>query len=432
MNATTDLPPTINGTVAPGFESVRALYEYNMQNLAEQHTQLCVYHRGEKVVDLWGSACEPDSFSPDSLINVFSSGKSLEAIALASLVDKGLLDYQARVCDYWPGFASNGKQAVTVADLMRHEAGLAALDGSINPVDLHTHNLKENRVGQIIEQQVQRFRPDSPREYHAITRGWIVNELFRRVDPNGRTIGEFLQEELSGPLGADVMIGVPEDQLSRVSKVQVLSLGYQFAQSFRPRLLNRRTEHNIFGLVTKIARMAPNFRKRSASKVPPPFTGMNSIGFFNHPDIVRGESPSANANCTARGLARVAAMMAQGGEWQGKRFLSQATWDALHDEPVEADMLFGRTTFTQGGVAHFNTMDRNSNIHERALNHGREGFYGWMGLGGSIFQWHPGQQIGFGYVPTSLNVLDFVNERGKAYQTEVLRCVEQRNRQTAV
>ena len=88
-------------------------------------------------------------------------------------------------------------------------------------------------------------------------------------------------------------------------------------------------------------------------------------------------------------------------------------------------MGMGRTIFTQGGIAHFTPCDANSSKLDKAFNTGREGFYGWMGLGGSIFQWHPTHRIGFGYVPTSLNVVDILNERGKAYQAEVLNCIEQ-------
>ena len=99
----------IEGSVAPGFESVRDSYTHNMTTLAERNTQLCVYHKGERVVDLWASAIGDDQFSPDSLVNIFSSGKSLEAIALASLVDKGLLDYQAKISAHWPEFAEAGR-----------------------------------------------------------------------------------------------------------------------------------------------------------------------------------------------------------------------------------------------------------------------------------------------------------------------------------
>ncbi|MBL4680931.1 MAG: hypothetical protein JKY88_09430 [Pseudomonadales bacterium] len=116
-------------------------------------------------------------------------------------------------------------------------------------------------------------------------------------------------------------------------------------------------------------------------------------------------------------------MMAAGGTWDEKEYFSSEAWAALHEGPVKADMGFVTTTFTQGGLALFTECDQNSTQLDRAINTGREGFYGWMGLGGSLFQWHPKHKIGFAYVPTSLNVIDIVNERGKAYQTEVLKCV---------
>jgi len=122
----------IHGTVAPGFESVEQLFEYQMRTLAERNAQLCVYYRGEKVVDLCASATGDGTFSANSLVNVFSSGKSLEAIAIAFLVTKGLLSYDAKITQYWPEFGAKGKDGLTVADLMRHEAGLANFDTSID------------------------------------------------------------------------------------------------------------------------------------------------------------------------------------------------------------------------------------------------------------------------------------------------------------
>ena len=205
-----------------------------------------------------------------------------------------------------------------------------------------------------------------------MTRGWIANELFRRVDPSGQTIGEYLREEISGPLEADAIIGVRESELDRIAKVSPLGFGFQFLESLKPRFLGRKIVHN----------------------------------------------------CSARGLAKIAAMMSARGRWGERAFLNEEGWQALHAEPVEADMGFCTTNFTKGGVNQFTATDANSGRVERDFNQGREGFYGWMGLGGSIFQWHPEHEIGFGYVPTSLHVLDILNERGKAYQAEVLRCIE--------
>jgi CubicO group peptidase (beta-lactamase class C family) len=415
----------IEGSVAPGFEAVKALYEHNMQTLAERNTQLCVYHRGEKVVDLWGSATDDADFSADSLVNVFSSGKSLETIAIASLVGKGLLDYNAKVTDYWPEFGANGKGETTVADLLRHEGGMAALETSLEPDQLLAQNIKQNAVGKVIEEHDQKFRaPDQRREYHALTRGWLINEVFRRVDPEGRTIGEFLREEISGPLDADVIIGVKEDELHRRSPVAPLGAGFVLAEGLKPRFLNRKMERNVFQLAGLMIRLLPGMRGASRSGAPDPFEGMTGISLFNQPEIAMGETPSANAHCSARGLAKVAAMMSLGGKWGNEAFITDDAWQALHGDPVESDMGIGTTNFSQGGLALFRDVPEDGSPLERGLNVGREGFYGWMGLGGSIFQWHPDHQIGFAYVPTSLNVLDFVNERGKAYQAAVVRCVE--------
>ena len=421
----------IHGTVAPGFESVRQLYEHHMRTLAEENTQLCVYYQGQKVVDLWASTTNNSNFSADSLINVFSSGKSLESIAMASLVSKDLLRYDAKITDYWPEFGANGKGELSVADLMRHEAGLANFNTSMALDDLLTENIKQNSVGRIIEGHSQKYAEGSVsrREYHAITRGWIVNEVFRRVDPAGRTIGEYLREDISEPLGTDAIIGVKREELPRVSRVSPLGFGFQFLESLRPKFLGRRTVHNIFQILGRLIRIIPALRRRGTTSFPTPFEGMKSIRFFNQPDLAMGETPSANANCSARGLAKIAAMMAAGGKLEGKEYLSDQAWTALHDNPVQENMggLFS-TRFTQGGVNQFVESTASSSGLERDFNQGREGFYGWMGLGGSIFQWHPELDIGFGFAPTSLHVMDFLNERGKAYQAEVLACIAQQKR----
>jgi CubicO group peptidase (beta-lactamase class C family) len=418
----------IQGTVAPGFESVRDLYERNMQTLEEKSTQLCVYHQDEKVVDLWAS--QDDSFSPDSLINVFSSGKSLETIAMASLVGQGLLNYATKITDYWPEFGHKGKQDLTVAELMRHEAGLAAFDSSLDTQDLLTENIKQNKVGKIIEQHAQKYRPNggSRREYHAVTRGWIVNEVFRRVEPAGRTIGEYLRENIGTPLGVDAIVGVKQDELNRRALVIPLGFKFMFWDSLRPKFLGRRMELNFFQLVAKFIRLVPMIRDSTTGGTPAPFKGMQGIRFFNEPALAMGETPSANTHSNARSLAKIAAMMSSGGKFADQEFLNEAGWTALHSEPVKATMGMGRTIFTQGGIAHFTPCDANSSKLDEAFNTGREGFYGWMGLGGSIFQWHPAHRIGFGYVPTSLNVADILNERGKAYQAEVLRCIDRLNK----
>jgi CubicO group peptidase (beta-lactamase class C family) len=421
----------IEGTVAPGFESVRKLYEYNMRTGAEENTQLCVYHQGQKVVDLWASADPSSSFNADSLINIFSSGKSLEAIAIASLVGRGLLSYDAKISEYWPEFGANGKGNVTVAELMRHEAGLANFETPMVLDKLLTENIKQNKVGEIIENLSQKFRStETKREYHSISRGWIANELFRRIEPTGQTIGEFLRDKISGPLAADVIVGVKEPEFSRVSSVSPLGFGFYFLESMKPNFLGRGVYHNIFQLLERIRKIILSTRKAAAGSAPPPLEGMKSVTFFNTPAVAIGESSSGNTHASARGLAKIAAAMSGGGKLNGTEVLNQAGWKGMHDRPVKAPMLMTGlvpTTFTQGGLALFQKCDPSSEKIERLFNDGREGFCGWMGLGGSIFQWHPEQDIGFAFVPTSLHLLDFINERGKTYQAEVMRCIAKKS-----
>lgn len=424
-------PVEVHGEVAPGFESVKTLFEKNMRTLAEENAQLCVYVGDERVVDLWASVPGNPGFGPDTLVNVFSSGKSLEAIAIASLVSNGLVSYGDKVTRYWPEFAANGKEGLTIADVLRHEAGLAAFDVSLDPLDLHTGNIKANKIGSIIENHAQKYRNGGDanrREYHAVTRGWILNEIFRRIDPGHRTIGEFVQQELREPLDADVFVGVPADELHRRVDITPVGIGAHIRAAFKPRLLGRKVKHNVFQLASRVWTLLFSGRNSTIRSAPPPFKNMQAnlaAGIFNSRDVVMGETPSANAHCSARGLARLAAVMASGGKSGDTHVVSEEAWQLMHDAPIRRDMGMV-TTFTQGGVAYFLPTNKTSPSIERALNDGREGFYGWMGLGGSLFQWHPEKKIGFAFVPTSLHILDFVNERGKAYQAEVLRCVDNR------
>ncbi len=416
----------VHGEVGAGFESVKKLFTENMSTLAEENAQLCVYVGNDKVVDLWASANGDDAFNADSLVNIFSSGKSLEALALALLADQGLIDYNARVAEYWPEFSGGGKAGTTIADVMRHEAGLANFNQSIAPEDLHRENLKANKLGALIANHPASFVDEtSPREYHALTRGWIVNEIVRRVHPEGKTIGEFLQQAVFEPMAVDVRIGLSSEDMARVSSVQLLPLLKHMRHTFRPAPLGRRVKHNVFDLSRNLMPLIARARKSGASDRPPVFNDIRSINdliaLFNSPVLRQGETPSANAHASARGLAKLGAMLASKGHWDNTDYLATETWSQMHAEPISRHMLM-TTHFSQGGINHYQ-MPNIASHQDRSGNHGREGFWGWMGLGGSVFQWHPEHQIGFGFVPTSLHALDFLNERGKDYQAAVLKCV---------
>ena len=136
---------------------------------------------------------------------IFSSGKSVAAIVVAQYVEQGLLEYNEKVHKYWPQFAQNGKENVSLADVLRHESGLAWLDHTFDKEDFLTENIKSNLPGTFFEKAFPHFpstgglkEAETNREYHYVTRGCILNEIIRRVDPKGRTIGEIIREVIKG------------------------------------------------------------------------------------------------------------------------------------------------------------------------------------------------------------------------------------------
>jgi CubicO group peptidase (beta-lactamase class C family) len=191
-------------------------------------------------------------------------------------------------------------------------------------------------------------------------------------------------------------------------------------ESLKPRFLGRQIKDNLFQTAGKFLPLLTGVRHRTTTGAPPMYVGMEKIEFFNEKIVRMGESPSANSHCSARGLARIAATMANGGTLEGNQYISASAWQAMHHNPIERSMGVP-TSFTQGGVNLFSTPGPAATRISRAANSGTDGFFGWMGLGGSIFQWHPEKKIGFAFVPTSLHALDIVNERGKIYQQAMLQ-----------
>ena len=415
----------INGEVRPGFESVRELMQRSLSPVKDKNLQLCVYVGEERVVDLWVSS-DNDGFSADSLVNVFSSGKSVESILMATLVDQELLDFADPVSAYWPEFVGEGKDTLTVADVMRHEAGLAQLEVSLSAPQLETLALKQNSVGRVLEAQSLRLpRAGSPREYHAVTRGWIANEIFRRIEPGRRTMGEFLREQISEPLGIDVYFDISADEARRLSRVQPRGLMSQLLDSFVPGSQARKIGLTPFELLKRARRVLAAVSGDRRPVLAVPLKGIDTEGLrvFDSPEYLQAQIPSAGAKCSARGLAKLAAAMANGGQIQGQTVLGRSAMEAVHADPVERSMTIMQNSFTQGGLAQFKESDAAKGPLEAGVSAGRGGFYGWFGLGGSVFQWHPKHRIGFAYVPTALNPIDVFNERGKSYQKEILRCV---------
>jgi CubicO group peptidase (beta-lactamase class C family) len=225
MSTATDRAPRllraeheIRGSVGSGFEAVREAFAENFSRRKELGAACCVYLHGEKVVDLWGGIRDKATGEPweaDTKVLVFSATKGFAAMVMALAQSRGLLDYEERVCAYWPEFAQQGKEKVTVRQLLAHQAGLFAFDERVDKsvvADL-------DRLALIMARQRPAWPPGERQAYHALSLGFYEGELLRRVDPEHRTLGQFFQDEIASRLDADVYVRLPEDIPNTVSSL---------------------------------------------------------------------------------------------------------------------------------------------------------------------------------------------------------------------
>jgi CubicO group peptidase (beta-lactamase class C family) len=202
--------PTISGFAKPSFEGVREAFVKNFEHRNELGAACCIYYRGEKVVDLWGGVREKATGEPwgeNTMVLVSSATNGLAGMTMALAQSRDLFDYDELVSKYWPEFAQQGKDKITIRQLLAHQAGLFALH---KRVDTKVES-DLDRLAVILEQQRPAWEPGTRQAYHAITLGFYESELLRRVDPKHRSVGQFFQEEIANPLGLDFYIGLPED-----------------------------------------------------------------------------------------------------------------------------------------------------------------------------------------------------------------------------
>jgi CubicO group peptidase (beta-lactamase class C family) len=200
----------IEGFAAPGFEAVREAFIENFERRGELGAACCVYHRGEKVVDLWGGIRNKEtgeSWEENTMALVYSTTKGMAGLAMALAHSRGLFDYDERVSTYWPEFAQQGKERITIRQLLSHQAGLFALDE--RPVKSLVAD--PDRLADVLARQKPAWPPGERQAYHGITLGFYESELLRRVDPEHRTLGQFFQAEIATPLGLDFYIRLPEE-----------------------------------------------------------------------------------------------------------------------------------------------------------------------------------------------------------------------------
>lgn len=358
----------IEGKVSPGFEAVRDAFAENFTRRRELGGACCVYQRGEKVVDLWGGmrnkATEP--WEEDTMVIVYSTTKGLAAMTLAVAHSRGWLDYEERVSTYWPEFAQEGKERITVRQLLAHQAGLFAFDEQTD----RTLIADLDRLATVLARQKPAWEPGTRQGYHAITLGYYQGELLRRVDPQHRSLGQFFQDEIATPLKLDFYIRLPESiPNSRLATIASPSLVARLTGfPFRLALATLNPRANI---VRALAGSALAHEKQR----------VYARNF---------EVPSGGGVGTARAIARAYSVFATGG---GELKLRSETLAALTAPAVPPtrgfydECMLSEVQFSLGFMK-----------SSPSWPMGNEGSFGFPGAGGSLGFADPKAGIGYAYV----------------------------------
>ena len=367
-------PPHIEGYVREGFEKVREVFADNFARRAELGGACCAYHRGEQVVDLWAGIRNKNTGEPwehDTKVIVYSATKGLAAMTLAIAHSRGWLDYEERVCAYWPEFAQAGKERITVRQLLAHQAGLHVLD---QPLDRRlVADLDQLAI--VLARQKPAWEPGTRQAYHAITLGFYESELLRRLDPRHRSLGQFFQDEIASPLGLDVYIRLPEDlpdsQLATISS----PTRFQLVRGFPLRLA------------------VDAFNPRSALRLA--LRG-SELPHDEQRVYARGlEIPSGGAVGTARAIARAYSAFAAS---NGELGLRPATLDLLTAPAIPPARGFHDECMKTDGVQFSLGFMKSTPV----LPFGGPRSFGSPGAGGAMGFADPDTGIGYGYVTSGM------------------------------
>ncbi|MDG2332979.1 MAG: serine hydrolase [Myxococcota bacterium] len=371
----------IHGHCEARFENVRRIFAENLESGADLGAGVAFTLNGEPVVDLWGGFLESDSdqeWQRDTLVNLYSTTKGMLAICIQQLVERGKLDLDAPVSQYWPEFAAANKAEIPVRQLLCHQAGLPAVR---KPLDTPVLYDWEAFTSALAEEEPW-WEPGTRHGYHAITFGHLVGEVLRRV--SGQSVGEFFQENVARPLDADFQIGVPDADHRRISRLH---------------------GQVIAGGGSNSAREIPEPLKAFMRDMADPSTMTG--GAFNNPRIPpdavnsaewrRAEIPAANGHGTARSLARIYGALSMGGEVDGVRILeSESIHRAITVQAEGPDAVLGGLPMRFGQGFMLRSMIMPLSPSPRSFGH--------PGAGGSLGMADPDQGVGFGYTPNKMQM----------------------------
>jgi CubicO group peptidase (beta-lactamase class C family) len=381
----------IDGWTAPGFEGVRDAFDANFSGDREVGAAFAAYHRGHLVADLWGGVADVATERPwvqDTMVIVYSSTKGATATCAHVLAEAGRLDVDAPVAEYWPEFAQAGKEAVTVSDLLSHQAGLAWVDEELTLEQV----LAWDPLVDALARQAPLWEPRSAHGYHAVTYGTLVGEVVRRID--GRSLGTYFAEEIARPLDLDFFIGLPEALEPRVAALvgNLGSLGGGAGAAPAP-------DVDPEALAALEALIGPTSMLGRALGVNGAFTRLGDIpapggNVFNSRAVHAAEIPAAGGITDARSLARMYAGCI--GEVDGVRLLSDTRLrDAATQRTVGPDIVILNLDL-QFGLGYF--------VRSSLIDLGGPGCFGHAGAGGSLGWADPDADLACGYVMNRMDL----------------------------
>ncbi|MBB1253950.1 beta-lactamase family protein [Streptomyces sp. OF3] len=377
----------VQGTVADGFEPVRDAFVENFTRRGDRGAAVTVYRDGRPVVDLWGGT----DWRRDSAQIVRSATKGPAAAVLHLLQQRGVLDLDAPVGTYWPEFKAAGKERVLVRHLLTHRAGLPALDVPLSPAQA----LDGVSGPAALAAQAPAWEPGAAHGYHAMTFGWLLDELVRRI--TGQRLGEWFADEVAAPLGLDLWLGLPPEQAHRVGPLAEVAAPEPPAGQ---------------GLRVRVKPEVAGAYRDPASLTRRAFSAIDPAPDENAPDYRAAGLPASGGIATARALARFYAALI--GEVDGVRLYVPATLTAARSEESAGPdrVLVVPTRFGLGYM-----------LHSPSSPMLGPGSFGHPGRGGSLAFADPEAGVGFGYVTSGLQKSVTSDPRAQALVRAVRGCL---------
>ncbi|XP_014771999.1 beta-lactamase domain-containing protein 2 [Octopus bimaculoides] len=401
-----NLPKFIDGFVDPRFKQVEDAFRQNVNNELELGGTFAAYYKGELVVDLWGGYANTESpWRNDTLGTIFSVSKGVAAILVAKFVEKGYIDYNQKVSHYWPEFAQNGKESITVGMLVSHQSGIIGFDDQLQ---FSLMSSDYDRFLSILAAQKPQWTPGTKVGYHVITYGLYIDALLAKADPYKRPIERIFREEISEPYGIDFFQGVPyEEQYRAETRIYIKSIWDILPYLFSKRFLK---------LCTSMWLDKDNYLKTSVTT----FQIGTSLYSLSDRHIKRLPCSSFNGYATARGLAKLFGNIVNTGNNKEGDILSKSTVENIDDvvsSQIDAILNF-HIEFGRGFTIHKNNKGQKTFCH--------------YGFGGQGACGDKEKKLSVAYISNHLNPFIFgADDRYNSLVDAVYRSVEMIEKESA-